>query len=71
MHRNAPNGIAFGSVQGPELGLADAYRVCQHGLKHGFQIARRRADNLEHLRGCCQLFQRLVALALQAIKLFW
>jgi len=64
MHRNTPNGIAFGPVQGPELGLADAYRVRQHGLKHGFKIARRRADNLQHLRGCCQLIQCPVALAL-------
>jgi hypothetical protein len=28
-------------------------------------------DELQHIRGCCELFQRLVALALQAIKLLW
>ena len=50
MHRNTPNGIAFGSVQGPELGLADAYRVCQHGLEHRLELAGRTADNLQHLR---------------------
>src|SRR5262245_53642178 len=70
MHRNTPNGIAFSAVQGPELGLADAYCVRQNGLKHGLQIARRRADDLQYLRGCCQLLQRLVALVHYAVELF-
>ena len=39
MHRNTPNGIAFGSVQRSELGLADAYRVFQHGLKNRLKLA--------------------------------
>jgi hypothetical protein len=64
MHRNTPNGIALGSVHGPELGPADTHRVRQHRLKYGFQIARRKADYLQYFRGRCQLLQRLVALTL-------
>ena len=42
-----------------ELGLADTGGVLQHGLKHGLQLARRSADNLQHLRGRGLLLQRL------------
>src|SRR5262249_487054 len=71
MHRNTPNEVAFTSVQGPELGSADAYRVCQDGLKRGFQTARRRADNLQYLRSCCQLLQRLIALAYEPFNIYF
>ena len=63
MHRNTPNGIAFGSVQGPELGLADAYRVCQHGLEHRLKFAGRGADDFQHFGGRRLLLRRLTALA--------
>ena len=34
-----------------ELGVADTGGVLQHGLKDWLQLARRSADNLQHLRG--------------------
>src|SRR5262249_48509803 len=42
-----------------ELGLADAHRVLQHGLKHRLQLTRRSADNLEYVGGRGLLLQRL------------
>ena len=46
-----------------ELGLANARGVGQHGLEHRLQLARRAADDLEHLGGRRLLLQRLGQLA--------
>src|SRR5262249_16020518 len=45
--------------------FADAYRIPQHGLEHRLQFTRRRADDLEYLRGRGLLFQRLAQLVEQ------
>jgi hypothetical protein len=42
-----------------EMRLADAHRICQHRLKDRFELARRAADDAEHLRGRGLLLQRL------------
>ena len=47
------------TVHHTELGLADACRVLQHGLEHRLQLARRTADDLQHLGGRGLLLQRL------------
>src|SRR5262249_41663240 len=39
--------------------FADAYRIPQHGLEHRLQFTRRRADDLQYLRGRSLLLQRL------------
>jgi hypothetical protein len=57
-------------IQGTDLGFADAYRVCQHGLEHRLKLAGRAADDFQHVGRRRQLLQRLVALALCAVELF-
>jgi hypothetical protein len=39
-------------------GIADANGLLQHGCKHWLKVARRAADNLQHLRRRCLLLQR-------------
>jgi hypothetical protein len=51
--------IAVTAVNIPELGIADADGLLQHGCKHRLKIAWRAADGLEHLRGRGLLLQRL------------
>src|SRR6516162_4577187 len=52
-------------MQYAELGLADARGILQHSLEHRLQLPRRRADDLQHLRGCRLLLQRLGELLFQ------
>ena len=47
----------------PNLRLADARRVRQHGLEHRLQLAGRTGDDLQHLRCRGLLLQRLGQLA--------
>src|SRR5262249_29987856 len=42
-----------------EIGLADAGRILQHGLKYRLQLARRTTDYLQHLRCRRLLLERL------------
>src|SRR5262249_22571271 len=42
-----------------KFGLADAHGIPQHGLEYRLQFTRRRADDLQHLRGRSLLLQRL------------
>ena len=65
MHCDKPELASFKQCEIAELGLADAYRVRQHGLEHRLQLARRARDDLEHLGGRGLLLARLVQLALQ------
>jgi hypothetical protein len=59
VHGNHAIAAFLRSKHRSELGLADAYRVRQHGLKHGLQLAGRRTDDLQHLGGRRLLLQRL------------
>jgi hypothetical protein len=54
------------NVQYAELCLADAKCILKHGLKHRLQLARRTADDTEHLGGRCLLLQRFAQLIEQA-----
>ena len=42
-----------------EFGIANANSVFQHRVEDRLQIARRTRDDLQHLRGCRLLLQRL------------
>src|SRR5580700_8968982 len=42
-----------------ELGLANSYRILQHGLKNWLEVAGRFRNDLQHLRCRCLLLQRL------------
>src|SRR5262245_23332762 len=46
-------------IEVAELRIAEAHRVCQHGLEYRFELARRARDDLENLRGRGLLLQRL------------
>jgi hypothetical protein len=59
VHGHCAEGICVAEVHCPELGLADAHRLRQHGLEYRLQLARRTADDLQHLRGRRQQRQRL------------
>ena len=63
MYRTDTEQAVFMEVQETELGLADAHRVSQHGLEYRRQLARRRADDAEHIRRRGLLLQRLVQFA--------
>ena len=56
--RNDVSCAALEPDQVAKLGIANAGRVRQHGLEHGLQLARRAADDLEHLRRRGLLLQR-------------
>ena len=59
VQRHRAERVAFEQEQVAELGLADARRVLQHGIEHRLKLARRAADDLQHLRGRGLLLQRL------------
>src|SRR5215475_3955534 len=46
-------------IEVTEPSLANAHCIGQHGLKHRLKLARRTADDLQHLGGCRLLLQRL------------
>src|SRR6516164_272987 len=54
-----PNSICLEAKESTELSLADTQRVPEHGLKDRLKVARRAADDLEHLRSRGLLLQRL------------
>ena len=49
MCRDEVQGVAIPAVDIAEFGVADADGFLQHGRKHRLKIARRAADDLEHL----------------------
>ena len=64
VQRGHAEGISLAKEQIAKLGLAEPGRVPQQGLEHGLQLARRVADNLEHLRGrglLLQCFGKVIA----------
>ena len=58
-HGDRTGDAVFEPEHEPELGLADARRVLQHGLEHRIQIARRAGDDLQYLRCGSLLLERL------------
>src|SRR5215813_10812719 len=50
--------IAVVEHQVPELGVANAHRILQHGLEHRFQFTGRTGDDSQNLRGRGLPFQR-------------
>src|SRR6516162_6880464 len=51
--------VTLSKPQVAELSLTDANSLLQHGVKHGLQITRRTADDLEDFRCRGLLLQRL------------
>ena len=50
------------------MSVTDANGLFQHGRKHRLKIAGGTADNLEHVRRCRLLFQRLSEFVEQPLK---
>ena len=63
VHRAHPQRPILMEIEHAELGFADARGVLQDCLENGFQVAWRRADDLEHLRSCGLTLDRLIKLA--------
>src|SRR5262245_25074553 len=59
VHRDRAKGISLAQEQVAELRLAEADRVCQHGLEHWLQRGGRAANDAQHLRGRRLLLQGL------------
>src|SRR5262249_42957607 len=51
--------ICVAKEQTTERSLAKPGRLLQHSLEHRLQLTRRAANNLEHVRGCGLLLERL------------
>ena len=66
MGGNEVQRITVPAVNISEGGIADTNRVLQHRLKDGLHIARRAADDLEHLRRGCLLLKGLAQLGWQS-----
>src|SRR5262245_61202975 len=62
--------ISFAQPEMAEFGFANAHCILQHGAEHRLKLAGRACDDLLHLRSCCQLLQRFVALASTLVELF-
>jgi hypothetical protein len=58
-HCHGVESLAVEPEHGPELRVADARRILQHCLEDRLQLARRTRDDLQHLRRCGLLLQRL------------
>jgi hypothetical protein len=59
MRRNEVEDLAVPSPDFSELGVADPYGIFQHGFKYWLKVAWGAADNLQHIRCCRLLLQRL------------
>src|SRR5262245_54923657 len=57
--------VIFAQIERAELGSAYLGRIREYGLEDRFELARRRADDLEHVGGGGLLLQRLAQLAEQ------
>ena len=68
VHRHRAAKIAFGEIQRAEIGLAKTRRTFQDDRKYPLQIARRRADQAQHLRCRGLLLQGLVQFLPIALK---
>ncbi len=63
MQRHRAETIAFGQPQESELCIADAGGILQHRIEDRFELAGRRTDDLQHLRGRGLLLQRFAEIA--------
>ena len=63
MHRNYAHPTFVIQQQISEPGSANPYRICQDGLEHRSQIARRTADDAQDFGSRGLLLQRLAELA--------
>src|SRR5262249_37823603 len=54
MERDDAKHITFVKGQRPTIGFAKVCRILQHGPKYRLQLARRRANDAQHIR-CCRL----------------
>jgi hypothetical protein len=54
-----PQGIAISSKDVAKARIADASRLCQHGIEHRSQITGRAGDDLEHVRSSRLLLKGL------------
>src|SRR5262249_61577485 len=66
VHRDRAKGVSLAQEQVAELRLAEADRVCQHGLEHWLQRAGRAANDAQHLRGRRLLLKGFVQLVEQS-----
>ena len=66
MRRSDAKNLSFAEIHVSELGLANARRVCEHGLEYRLQLPGRRRDDLQHLGGRGLLLQRLAEIAVRA-----
>ena len=71
VHGNDTKAVAFFKRQYAELRLADARGVLQHGVEYRLQIARRGADDTEHVRRRGLLLQGLRAIRKAAARSRW
>src|SRR5262245_23055691 len=64
-----PEVIAFAKPQVAKFGSADSNCVGQHSLEHRLELAWRRTDDLQYLRGCSLLLERLAQLVRACLHL--
>jgi hypothetical protein len=55
--------IFVAQIERAELRSTETGCICQYGLKHGLQIARRAGNDAQHLRGCGLPLERLREIA--------
>src|SRR5262245_30838226 len=65
VERNAPKGAVLEKIQGTEACLTDLRGARKDRLEYRLQVARRRADHLEHVGGGGLALQRLAQLVEQ------
>ena len=63
MQGNQAEELAVAQVEVAEAGGAEPHCIREHYLEHRLELARRTRDNLQDLRGCRLLLQRLGKLA--------
>src|SRR5262249_6393955 len=66
VHGGDSEGVALAQEERSKLGLAEAHRIRQYGLEDRLQFSRRAADDLQDIRGCRLLLQRLGEFLFQA-----
>src|SRR6516165_6605157 len=71
VRRYQPERAILPTINISSLGFADAHGVCQHSLKYWLKLARRRADDPQHLRDRRPLLACLLKFARLALKLFF
>jgi len=70
-HCGRTHGAVFDTKQHAKVGVANAHRFFQHRLKYRVQVARRRANDLEHVGGGSLLlkrFRQIVGALTQFVK---